>query len=53
MIVVMLGDLTSKNIADTLSKSGIVIEATREELTNLPPVLYCEAEVRPKEGETK
>lgn len=50
MTVVMLGDLTSKNIADTLPQRGIVIEATREELMNLPPVLYRKVEVRPKEG---
>ena len=53
MTVVMLGDLTSKNIADVLPQRGIVIEATREELQNLPPILYREVEVRPKEGGDK
>ena len=50
MTVVMLGDLTSENIADILPGRGIVIEATREELKNLPPVLYREVEIKPKEG---
>ena len=53
MTVVMLGDLTSKNIADALPRRGIVIEATREELMNLPSILYREVEVEPKEGEAK
>lgn len=53
MTVVMLGDLTSKNIADVLPQRGIIIEATREELMNLPPVLYREVEVRLNEGGTK
>ena len=50
MNVVMLGDLTSRNIEDTLPQRGIVIEATREELMNLPPILYHDVEVEPKEG---
>ena len=49
MTVVMLGDLTPKNIADTLPQRGIVIDATREELMNLPPILYREVEVKAKE----
>ena len=53
MTVVMLGDLTSENIADVLPRRGIVIEAKREELMNLPPILYREVEVRQKEGEAK
>ena len=53
MTVVMLGDLTSKNIADVLPVRGIVTDATREELMNLPPILYREVEVKAKEGETK
>lgn len=53
MTVIMLGDLTSKNIADILPQRGIIIEATREELQNLPPILYREVEVKAKEGETK
>lgn len=53
MTVVMLGDLTSKNIADILPQRGIIIEATREELMNLPPILYRKVEVELKEGGAK
>lgn len=53
MNVVLPGDLTSENIADILPQRGIVIEATCEELMNLPPILYREVEVKPKEGGAK
>jgi len=45
MKVIALGDIADKFIMDDLPERGVVIEATKEELQNLPPVLYRDVEV--------
>lgn len=37
-------------IREGMPERGIVIEASREELQNLPNVLYSDVEVKPTEG---
>lgn len=53
MQVIMIGDLANRDdILDNLPERGIVIEATKEELMNLPNLLYKDIEIKAK-GATK
>jgi len=46
---ILIGDLAGATAIDDLPAHGIVIEATKEEIQNLPPILYREVEVNAKE----
>ena len=45
-----MGNIADAFRFDNLPATGIVIEATQEELENLPNLLYKEVEVKAKEG---
>lgn len=45
MKVIALGGIADKFLMDDLPERGVVIEATKDELQNLPTVLYREVEV--------
>ena len=53
MTVIAIGDIANKFLMEDLPERGIVIEATRDELMNMPPVLYREVDVNAKEGGAK
>lgn len=49
MQVIMIGNLSDRDdVLDNLPDRGIVIEATKEELMNLPNLLYKDVEIKPK-----
>ena len=48
MKVIALGNIADKFLMDDLPERGIVIEATKDELQSLPPVLYRDVEVTEK-----
>ena len=50
MKVINMGNIADAFRFDDLPATGIVIEATHEELENLPNLVYKEVEVKAKEG---
>ena len=52
MRVIEIGNIWSRATLDNIPETGIIIEATVEELKKMPQVLYREVEVVAK-GESK
>ena len=53
MKVINMGNIADAFRFDDLPATGIVIEATEEELANIPNLLYKEVEVKETEGGAK
>ena len=50
MKVISIGNIAEAFMCDDLPATGIVIEGTREELANLPNLLFKQVEIKAKEG---
>ena len=53
MKVISIGNIAEAFLCDDLPATGIVIEGTREELANLPNLLFKQVEIKAKEGGAK
>lgn len=49
MTAILIGDLAGTTATNDLPAHGIVIEATKEEIQNLPPILYRKVEINATE----